>query len=104
MIDHAHSIVIGETAVVGNNVSMLHAVTLAGLVKMMGIAIRKSPTGFDWRRCQGVGNITIGECSRMPQGRLCCMTSLPRKPWQVYPQRLLENLAAQHHRCRWIIT
>ncbi len=28
MIDHAHSIVIGETAVVGNNVSMLHSVTL----------------------------------------------------------------------------
>ena len=28
MIDHAHSIVIGETAVVGDNVSMLHSVTL----------------------------------------------------------------------------
>ena len=30
MIDHAHSIVIGETAVVGDNVSMLHSVTLGG--------------------------------------------------------------------------
>ena len=33
MIDHAHSIVIGETAVVGNNVSMLHAVTLGICLK-----------------------------------------------------------------------
>lgn len=33
MIDHAHSIVIGETAVVGDNVSMLHAVTLGGTGK-----------------------------------------------------------------------
>ncbi len=30
MIDHATGIVIGQTAVVGNNVSMLHAVTLGG--------------------------------------------------------------------------
>ena len=33
MIDHAHSIVIGETAVVGDNVSMLHSVTLGGTGK-----------------------------------------------------------------------
>lgn len=30
MLDHATGLVIGETAVVGNNVSMLHAVTLGG--------------------------------------------------------------------------
>ena len=36
MIDHAHSIVIGETAVVGNNVSMLHSVTLGGTGKEDG--------------------------------------------------------------------
>lgn len=30
MFDHATGIVIGETAIVGNNVSMLHAVTLGG--------------------------------------------------------------------------
>ena len=33
MIDHAHSIVIGETSVVGDNVSMLHSVTLGGTGK-----------------------------------------------------------------------
>ena len=33
MIDHAHSIVIGETSRVGDNVSMLHSVTLGGTGK-----------------------------------------------------------------------
>ena len=44
MIDHAHSIVIGETAVVGDNVSMLHSVTLGGTGKKTATAIRKSAT------------------------------------------------------------
>lgn len=33
MVDHGHAIVIGETAVVGDNVSMLHSVTLGGTGK-----------------------------------------------------------------------
>lgn len=33
MLDHAHSVVIGETAVVGDNVSILHSVTLGGTGK-----------------------------------------------------------------------
>ena len=36
MIDHAHSIVIGETSRVGDNVSMLHSVTLGGTGKADG--------------------------------------------------------------------
>ena len=36
MIDHAHDIVIGETAVVEDNVSMLHGVTLGGTGKEDG--------------------------------------------------------------------
>ena len=36
MLDHAHSIVIGETAEVGDNVSILHSVTLGGTGKVRG--------------------------------------------------------------------
>ena len=36
LIDHATSVVIGETAVVEDNVSMLHEVTLGGTGKMIG--------------------------------------------------------------------
>ncbi|MEL5359983.1 serine O-acetyltransferase [Serratia ureilytica] len=36
MLDHAHAIVIGETATVGDNVSLLHSVTLGGTGKAGG--------------------------------------------------------------------
>ena len=36
MIDHATGVVIGETAVIGNDVSMLHGVTLGGSGKEGG--------------------------------------------------------------------
>ena len=41
MLDHATRLVIGETAVVGNNVSILQSVTLGGTGKMKAIAIPK---------------------------------------------------------------
>ena len=56
MIDHAHSIVIGETAVVGDNVSMLHSVTLGGTGKEE--EDRHPKIGqwcIDWGGCQSAG-------------------------------------------------
>ena len=41
-IDHAHGIVIGETAVVEDDVSMFHSVTLGGTGKDGATVIRKS--------------------------------------------------------------
>ena len=105
MIDHAHSIVIGETAVVGNNVSMLHAVTLGGTGKDDGDRHPKIADGvLIGAGAKVLGNITIGECSRIAAGSVVLHDVPPRKPWQVCPRRLLGNLAARHHRCRWIIT
>ena len=69
MIDHAHSIVIGETAVVGNNVSMLHAVTLGGTGKDDGDRHPKIADGvLIGAGAKVLGNITIGECSRIAAG------------------------------------
>ena len=69
MIDHAHSIVIGETAVVGDNVSMLHSVTLGGTGKEHG---DRHPKVGDCvligAGASILGNITIGECSRIAAG------------------------------------
>ena len=42
MIDHATGVVIGETAVIGNDVSMLHGVTLGVAVKKVATGIPKS--------------------------------------------------------------
>ncbi len=69
MIDHAHSIVIGETAVVGNDVSMLHAVTLGGTGKAEGDRHPKIGNGvLLGAGAKVLGNIRIGECSRVASG------------------------------------
>ena len=44
-IDHGHSLVIGETAVVGDDVSILHEVTLGGTGKAGGDRHPRSATG-----------------------------------------------------------
>jgi serine O-acetyltransferase len=69
MIDHAHSIVIGETAVVGDNVSMLHSVTLGGTGKEDGDRHPKIGDGVLIGAGAAVlGNITVGRCSRIAAG------------------------------------
>lgn len=69
MIDHAHSIVIGETAVVGDNVSMLHSVTLGGTGKEE--EDRHPKVGDSVLIGAGaavLGNIKVGNCSRIAAG------------------------------------
>ena len=69
MIDHAHSIVIGETAVVGDNVSMLHSVTLGGTGKEDGDRHPKIEDGvLVGAGAKVLGNITVGRCSRIAAG------------------------------------
>lgn len=69
MIDHAHSIVIGETAVVGDNVSMLHSVTLGGTGKEDGDRHPKIADGvMIGAGAKILGNIHIGRCSRIAAG------------------------------------
>ncbi len=69
MIDHAHSIVIGETAVVGNDVSMLHSVTLGGTGKEVGDRHPKVRDGvLIGAGAKILGNIEVGHCSRVAAG------------------------------------
>lgn len=69
MIDHAHSIVIGETAVVGDNVSMLHSVTLGGTGKEEEDRHPKIGNGvLIGAGAKVLGNIHIGNCSRIAAG------------------------------------
>ncbi len=69
MIDHAHSIVIGETAVVGDNVSMLHSVTLGGTGKEDGDRHPKIGNGvMIGAGAKILGNIHVGYCSRIAAG------------------------------------
>ncbi|MGB8623258.1 MAG: serine O-acetyltransferase [Paracoccaceae bacterium] len=69
MIDHAHSIVIGETAVVGDNVSMLHSVTLGGTGKEEEDRHPKIGDGvLIGAGAKVLGNIKVGCCSRIAAG------------------------------------
>lgn len=69
MIDHAHSIVIGETARVGNNVSMLHSVTLGGTGKEDDIRHPLIGDGvLIGAGAKVLGNIEVGHCSRIAAG------------------------------------
>ncbi|MEM7546673.1 MAG: serine O-acetyltransferase [Pseudomonadota bacterium] len=69
MIDHAHSIVIGETAVVGDDVSMLHSVTLGGTGKAEEDRHPKIGNGvLIGAGASILGNITVGRCSRVAAG------------------------------------
>ncbi|NBD28497.1 MAG: serine O-acetyltransferase [Alphaproteobacteria bacterium] len=79
MIDHAHSIVIGETAVVGDNVSMLHSVTLGGTGKEEEDRHPKIGHGvLIGAGAKVLGNIRVGCCSRIAAGSVV-LNEVPEK-------------------------
>lgn len=90
MIDHAHSIVIGETAVVGDNVSMLHSVTLGGTGKEDGDRHPKIGNGvLIGAGAKVLGNITIGHCSRIAAGSVVLADVPPCKTVAGVPARIV---------------
>jgi serine O-acetyltransferase len=90
MIDHAHSIVIGETAVVGDNVSMLHAVTLGGTGKEDGDRHPKIGNGvLIGAGAKVLGNIEIGHCTRIAAGSVVLHDVPPCKTVAGVPARVV---------------
>ena len=89
LIDHATAIVIGETAVVGDNVSMLHEVTLGGTGNQTGDRHPKVMHGvLIGAGAKILGNVTIGEGAKVGAGsvvlgdvpRRCTVAGVPAKP------------------------
>lgn len=90
MIDHAHSIVIGETAVVGDNVSMLHSVTLGGTGKQEEDRHPKIGDGvLIGAGAKVLGNITVGNCSRIAAGSVVLEEVPPCKTVAGIPARIV---------------
>jgi len=90
MIDHAHSIVIGETAVVGDNVSMLHSVTLGGTGKEEEDRHPKIGDGvLIGAGAKVLGNIRIGNCSRIAAGSVVLEEVPPCKTVAGVPARIV---------------
>ena len=76
--DHGTGIVIGETAVVGDDVSMLHGVTLGGTGAERGdrhpkIGKRRAA----WRRRQGAGQYHRSATMRRSRPALWCLRPVP---------------------------
>ena len=90
MIDHAHSIVIGETAVVGDNVSMLHSVTLGGTGKENDQRHPKIGDGvLIGAGAKILGNIKIGNCSRIAAGSVVLHDVPPCKTVAGVPAKII---------------
>ncbi|WP_297774305.1 serine O-acetyltransferase [uncultured Roseovarius sp.] len=90
MIDHAHSIVIGETAVVGDNVSMLHSVTLGGTGKEEEDRHPKISDGvLIGAGAKVLGNIRVGKCSRIAAGSVVLEEVPPCKTVAGVPARIV---------------
>ncbi|MBC6437737.1 MAG: serine O-acetyltransferase [Rhodobacteraceae bacterium] len=90
MIDHAHSIVIGETAVVGDNVSMLHSVTLGGTGKEEEDRHPRIGDGvLIGAGAKVLGNIHVGNCSRVAAGSVVLDNVPPCKTVAGVPAKIV---------------
>ncbi len=90
MIDHAHSIVIGETASVGDNVSMLHSVTLGGTGKEDDDRHPKIGDGvLIGAGAKVLGAIKVGHCSRIAAGSVVLEEVPPMKTVAGVPARIV---------------
>jgi len=88
MFDHATGIVIGETAVVGDNCSMLHGVTLGGTGNERGDRHPKIGRGvLIGAGAKILGNIKVGDCARVAAGSVVLNDVASRRTVAGVPAR-----------------
>lgn len=90
MLDHGTGLVIGETAVVGDNVSMLQGVTLGGTGKDDRDRHPKIGNGvLIGAGAKILGNIKIGDCSRIGAGSVVLKEVPPRTTVAGVPAKVI---------------
>lgn len=90
MLDHATGVVIGETAVVGDNCSFLHAVTLGGSGKETGDRHPKIGAGvLIGAGAKVLGNIHVGNCSKIAAGSVVLTDVPPNMTAAGVPARIV---------------
>jgi serine O-acetyltransferase len=89
-LDHATGLVIGQTATVDDDVSMLHGVTLGGTGKERGDRHPKIRRGvLIGAGAKILGNIEIGECSRVAAGSVVLKPVPPNTTVAGVPARVI---------------
>ncbi len=90
MLDHATGFVVGETAVVGDNCSFLHAVTLGGSGKETGDRHPKiGACVMIGAGAKILGNIHVGNCSRVAAGSVVLADVPPLTTVAGVPARVI---------------
>ena len=90
MLDHGTGLVIGETAVVGDNVSMLQNVTLGGTGKADQDRHPKIGNGvLIGAGAKVLGNIQVGDCSRIGAGSVVLKEVPPRTTVAGVPAKVI---------------
>jgi len=96
MIDHATGVVIGETAEVGDDVSMLHGVTLGGTGKENEDRHPKVRRGvLISAGAKILGNIEIGEYSRVGAGSVVLKPVPPHTTVAGVPARVIGKAGSE---------
>nr|GEW66786.1 serine acetyltransferase 5 [Tanacetum cinerariifolium] len=92
LFDHATGVVVGETAVIGNNVSILHHVTLGGTGKAGGDRHPKIGDGvLIGAGATILGNVKIGAGAKIGAGSVVLIDVPPRATAVGNPARLVEG-------------
>jgi serine O-acetyltransferase len=90
MIDHATGLVVGETAIIGDNVSILHSVTLGG--SGSGEGNRHPEVGSGVMIAAGakiIGNVKIGDGVKVGAGSLVIESIPPHATVVGVPARIV---------------
>ena len=104
MLDHGTGIVIGETAAIGDNCSILQGVTLGGTGKETGDRHPKiGDNVLIGAGAKVLGNIKVGDCSPHRRGQRGAEgRAAARRRWRAFRPRWSVPPAARSPRAPWI--
>lgn len=97
MLDHATGFVVGETAVIGDNVSILQGVTLGGTGKSEEDRHPKIGNGvLIGAGAIVLGNIKVGECARIGAGSVVLKEVPPHVTVAGVPAKIIGEAGCAH--------